>query len=118
MPPLQYNQHDEQLDEANNCFIHKIATHSNEHPQDRVRSTSSIATPDHWPTCSGRSMFEVLNTANFQQQSQEATNMNTAAPHVFFYSINRLLPQQDEECWENDTAVSDFSFSDEDSEYK
>ena len=42
--------------------------------------------------------------------------MNTAAPHVFFYSINRLLPQQDEECWENDTAVSDFSFSDE-SEY-
>lgn len=75
-------------------------------PQEEAIATpSSIAglpTPDHWPTSeNGRSIFEIIGSNTTDKQE---TIASTASP--FFYSINRLLTQQDEECWQNNIDSS------------
>jgi hypothetical protein len=63
---------------------------------------AGLPTPDHWPTSeNGRSIFEIIGRNTTDKQE---TIASTASP--FFYSINRLLTQQDQECWENNIDSS------------
>ena len=83
-------------DSSTNIIIHERPP-----PQEEAIATPSfiagLPTPDHWPASkpgNGRSIFEILGSNTTDKQE---TIASTATP--FFYSINRLLNQQDQECW-------------------
>lgn len=72
----------------------------------RKQHETNNTPPDHWPVSSNDYQphhrqaafpFDVLNA---KHKKEAAT---TSSKPLFFYSINTMLPQQNEECWENNT---------------
>jgi len=91
----------------------KETTSGNEEDRLQLQLTdnNSTSTPDHWPVIKAD---DTTNTKLFRpitpsgdgeiQLMQSLTEFTATATPLYFYSINTLLHQQDEECWENNDS--------------
>jgi len=77
-------------------------------------NTNSTSTPDHWPvikeddTPTNKLFRSITPSGDGEiQLMQSLTEFTATATPLYFYSINTLLHQQDEECWKNTSHDND-----------
>lgn len=74
----------------------------------KQHETKNNTPPDHWPVSSTSDDYQPHHRqAAFPFDVLNAKHKKEAAKPLFFYSINTMLPQQNEECWENSKTNDD-----------
>jgi len=86
---------------------------------DIANDNNSTSTPDHWPVIKAddtptNKLFRSITPSGDGeiQLMQSLTAFTATATPLYFYSINTLLHQQDEECWENTESNDEVDTAD------